>query len=260
MPTASTIAAVMLVVLVRHDAGRPAGATAHRPAPRRSHRLVYRHGRPGRRCQGPRARSMRPPPTAMSWGGCGWRAPTRAGALAILATRPRPGRSPSSCWTRCSRQASRGVVEAVFLMGTAYDEGLGVAEDPAVAFGWFEKAAAAGHTLAEHNIGNAYAAGRGRRGGSGSSRDLVDEGGHQGRCRSPAPPRRSLRAGHGRHRRPRTGAALVWRCGRARQRGSQGRARTAGIAPLTAVPPRGRSNRVRDTLVFSHVEATAPWA
>ncbi len=59
------------------------------------------------------------------------------------------------------RQAALGVVEAQFLMGTAYDEGLGVAEDPAVAFGWFQKAAAGGHTLAEHNIGNAYAAGRG---------------------------------------------------------------------------------------------------
>ncbi len=61
------------------------------------------------------------------------------------------------------RQAALGVVEAQFLMGTAFDEGLGVAEDPAVAFGWFQKAAAGGHTLAEHNIGNAYAAGRGVR-------------------------------------------------------------------------------------------------
>lgn len=59
------------------------------------------------------------------------------------------------------RQAALGVVEAQFLMGTAFDEGLGVAEDPAVALGWFHKAAAAGHTLAEHNIGNAHAAGRG---------------------------------------------------------------------------------------------------
>lgn len=59
------------------------------------------------------------------------------------------------------RQAALGVTEAVFLMGTAYDEGLGVAEDPAAAFEWFQKAAESGHTLAEHNIGNAYAAGRG---------------------------------------------------------------------------------------------------
>jgi uncharacterized protein len=59
------------------------------------------------------------------------------------------------------RQADAGVTEAVFLMGTAYDEGLGVAEDPAEAMRWFERAAASGHTLAEHNIGNALAAGRG---------------------------------------------------------------------------------------------------
>lgn len=59
------------------------------------------------------------------------------------------------------RQAGQGAVEAVFLMGTAYDEGLGVTEDPSQAFTWFQKAAADGHTLAEHNIGNAYAAGRG---------------------------------------------------------------------------------------------------
>lgn len=59
------------------------------------------------------------------------------------------------------RQAGLGSIEAVFLMGTAYDETLGVAEDPTIAFTWFQKAAAAGHTLAEHNLGNAYAAGRG---------------------------------------------------------------------------------------------------
>ncbi len=59
------------------------------------------------------------------------------------------------------RQATAGTVEAVFLMGTACDEGLGVPEDPAAAFEWFSKAAAAGHTLAEHNLGNAYATGRG---------------------------------------------------------------------------------------------------
>ncbi|MEZ5293767.1 MAG: tetratricopeptide repeat protein [Vicinamibacterales bacterium] len=59
------------------------------------------------------------------------------------------------------RQADAGSIEAAFLMGTAYDEGLGVAEDPATALRWLQKAAAGGHTLAEHNIGNAYLAGRG---------------------------------------------------------------------------------------------------
>jgi TPR repeat protein len=74
---------------------------------------------------------------------------TRAGAMAALLVEA------------VRRQAGQGSVEAVFLMGTACDEGLGVAEDPAQAFEWFQKAAAEGHTLAEHNIGNAYAAGRG---------------------------------------------------------------------------------------------------
>jgi TPR repeat protein len=59
------------------------------------------------------------------------------------------------------RQAGQGAVEAVFLMGTACDEGLGVEENPSAALEWFHKAAAEGHTLAEHNLGNAYAAGRG---------------------------------------------------------------------------------------------------
>ena len=59
------------------------------------------------------------------------------------------------------RQAGQGSIEASFLMGTAFDEGLGVSEHPATALEWFQKAAAGGHTLAEHNLGNAYAAGRG---------------------------------------------------------------------------------------------------
>lgn len=59
------------------------------------------------------------------------------------------------------RMAGDGVLEAVFLMGTAHDEGLGVAEDPAVAADWFQRAADRGHVLAQHNLGNAYAAGRG---------------------------------------------------------------------------------------------------
>lgn len=59
------------------------------------------------------------------------------------------------------RLATEGVLEAEFLMGTAHDEGLGVAEDPAEALTWFRRAADRGHVLAQHNVGNAYAAGRG---------------------------------------------------------------------------------------------------
>jgi len=57
--------------------------------------------------------------------------------------------------------AARGEVEAVFLMGTAYDEGLGVDVDPAEAATWYRRAADRGHVLAQHNMGNLYEAGRG---------------------------------------------------------------------------------------------------
>lgn len=57
--------------------------------------------------------------------------------------------------------AEAGVLEAVFLVGTAFDEGLGVPADPAQAAVWFRRAADRGHVLARHNLGNAYADGRG---------------------------------------------------------------------------------------------------
>jgi uncharacterized protein len=57
--------------------------------------------------------------------------------------------------------AAAGDVEALFLMGTAYAEGLGVPVDDAEALGWYRLAADQGHVLAVHNIGNAYRDGRG---------------------------------------------------------------------------------------------------
>lgn len=59
------------------------------------------------------------------------------------------------------QMAEAAVPEAVFLMGTAYDEGLGVVADPSQATVWFRRAADQGHVLAQHNLGNAYADGRG---------------------------------------------------------------------------------------------------
>ena len=59
------------------------------------------------------------------------------------------------------RAAEAGVLEAVFLMGTAYDEGLGRPVDPAQAAAWHRRAGERGHVLGAHNLGNAYAAGRG---------------------------------------------------------------------------------------------------
>ena len=57
--------------------------------------------------------------------------------------------------------AASGDVEASFLMGTAYDESLGVTQDYGEAMRWYRRAADSGHILASHNIGNMYRDGRG---------------------------------------------------------------------------------------------------
>ncbi len=62
---------------------------------------------------------------------------------------------------RIETLAGEGVAEAVFLMGTAYDEGLGKSSDIETAAGWYRRAAEMGHGLAQHNLGNIYFAGRG---------------------------------------------------------------------------------------------------
>lgn len=62
---------------------------------------------------------------------------------------------------KVQRAAESGVIEAVFLMGTAYDEGLGKPVDPVLAASWHRRAAERGHVLGAHNLGNAYAEGRG---------------------------------------------------------------------------------------------------
>lgn len=59
------------------------------------------------------------------------------------------------------RAAESGVLEAVFLMGTAYDEGLGKPVDHELAAAWHRRAAERGHVLGAHNIGNQYSEGRG---------------------------------------------------------------------------------------------------
>ena len=59
------------------------------------------------------------------------------------------------------RAAESGVLEAVFLMGTAYDEGLGKPLDHERAALWHRRAAERGHVLGAHNIGNQYSEGRG---------------------------------------------------------------------------------------------------
>ncbi|MBU2878368.1 MULTISPECIES: tetratricopeptide repeat protein [Aliiglaciecola] len=53
--------------------------------------------------------------------------------------------------------AEQQVPEAIFLMGTAYAEGLGKNENSQEAVEWYRRAAKLGNTLAQHNLGNAYA-------------------------------------------------------------------------------------------------------
>ena len=62
---------------------------------------------------------------------------------------------------RIEALAAARVPEAVFLMGTAYDEGLGRTENAETAVEWYRRAADLGHGLARHNLGNIYFEGRG---------------------------------------------------------------------------------------------------
>lgn len=59
------------------------------------------------------------------------------------------------------RLADEGSVEAAFLLGSAYAEGLGVTPDAVKAVEWYHKAGERGHVLAQHNLGNVYFAGEG---------------------------------------------------------------------------------------------------
>ena len=59
------------------------------------------------------------------------------------------------------RAAESGVLEAMFLMGTAFDEGLGKPIDHEQAALWHRRAAERGHVLGAHNIGNQYSEARG---------------------------------------------------------------------------------------------------
>ncbi len=57
--------------------------------------------------------------------------------------------------------AAEGSVEATFLLGSVYAEGLSVPVDAATAADWYRKAGERGHVLAQHNLGNVYFAGDG---------------------------------------------------------------------------------------------------
>lgn len=57
--------------------------------------------------------------------------------------------------------ALAGNVQAMFLMGTAWAEGLGKPVAPGTAAVWYLRAAEQGHMLAQHNLGNIHASGTG---------------------------------------------------------------------------------------------------
>jgi TPR repeat protein len=59
------------------------------------------------------------------------------------------------------RAGNAGKSEGAFYLGYMYDEGLGVAQDYALARKWYEQAATAGHPSAFHNLGLIYGAGHG---------------------------------------------------------------------------------------------------
>ena len=67
----------------------------------------------------------------------------------------------ASVVSQVQRLADAGNVEAMFLMGTAFAEGLGRSVDAQTAALWYERAASEGHMLAQHNLGNVYASGTG---------------------------------------------------------------------------------------------------
>ena len=74
---------------------------------------------------------------------------------------PHAKRIARDALVRIRTLANSGDIEATFLMGTAYDEGLGIEIDYAQALQWYKTAAKEGHILATHNVGNMHQDGRG---------------------------------------------------------------------------------------------------
>ncbi len=83
------------------------------------------------------------------------------GRMGFSADKPRAVQLAASVIHEIENAANSGVIEAMFLMGTAYAEGLGKPVDPALAVSWYRLAAEQGNTLAQHNMGNVYSAGVG---------------------------------------------------------------------------------------------------
>lgn len=83
------------------------------------------------------------------------------GRMTYPADKPRAVMLASGVLPEIKALAHAGNAEAMFLLGTAWAEGLGKQEDPEMALQWYRRAAAQDHVLAQHNIGNVYFSGTG---------------------------------------------------------------------------------------------------
>ena len=93
---------------------------------------------------------------------------------------------------KVQRAAESGILEAVFLMGTAYDEGLGKPVDPVRAAVWHRRAAERGHVLGAHVPRQPVLRRPRRRGGPRPGSRVVDPGGRARRRDHAVAARRSL--------------------------------------------------------------------
>ncbi|MDA0804128.1 MAG: tetratricopeptide repeat protein [Proteobacteria bacterium] len=83
------------------------------------------------------------------------------GRMTFTANKPQAIIIAESVIEEIESLADEGNPEAMFLMGTAFAEGLAKPIDPELAVVWYRRAAKQGNTLAIHNMGNVYAAGSG---------------------------------------------------------------------------------------------------
>jgi TPR repeat protein len=81
---------------------------------------------------------------------------------------------------KVTRLAERNNMEAQFLLGSAYQEGLGVPRDLAKAVAWYTKAVKAGHVTAMNNLGVMLAWGHGTAPDINKARELFSRAGSLG--------------------------------------------------------------------------------
>ena len=79
-----------------------------------------------------------------------------SGRMTFPQNQHRAQKLASSVADKIETLAHEGNAEAMFLLGTAYAEGLGRTQDESAGVRWYLAAAEKGHTLAQHNLGNVY--------------------------------------------------------------------------------------------------------